>query len=261
MLSINCVIRLIVRLTRGTSRSSIIARPVAHIGGHCQKNEKDVLFEGWPREASACEPLPNKNWRCRYIIIRRDRIEYHAAKPTADQPPRGYVKLTSPSTIVEPAAENFRSGWVTIHVADENTSLYLSAAFEIEIARWEEGIKSVVAGSIAKCVVADSILRHRRECAAERVAQSVGWVGPSAKPRVSTNTGPTWYSFYCISAVHTSPSSRSAHGHTLTGHGTRSRSRFSRITPVATRSHFPGVGTTKVNEIGAPCPDQPPIML
>ena len=102
----------IARLARRHNEPSIIARSKERLadiaGGHDPSNP--VIFEGWLQKQAVSAQF-NKNWRYRYIIVRCDRIEWHADKPTAEQLPRGYVKLAS--AIVEPAPQTFGSGWKT----------------------------------------------------------------------------------------------------------------------------------------------------
>ena len=139
-------IGLIARLARRHNEPSIIARSKERLadiaGGHDPSNP--VIFEGWLQKQAVSAQF-NKNWRYRYIIVRCDRIEWHADKPTAEQLPRGYVKLAS--AIVEPAPQTFGSGWKTFRVADENTSLSLRTKSSVRCARWEGDIKSVMRGS------------------------------------------------------------------------------------------------------------------
>merc|ERR1712046_457554 len=99
-------------------------------------------------EKQAVSASLNKNWRSRYVAIRRDRIEYHAAEPKATHIPRGVVRLSA-DTIVE-RVPDYRANWATLRVSDGTTDLYLSAMSEGEMDRWEAKIRETVANADLK---------------------------------------------------------------------------------------------------------------
>ena len=89
----------------------------------------------------------NKNWRDRIIILRKDRLEWHRAKPNNITPPAGVMKITS-ETVIEKAPQ-FSPTAIRVFDAESKIELFLDTRNEkhVSIAEMEEKITAAIAAA------------------------------------------------------------------------------------------------------------------
>jgi hypothetical protein len=92
------------------------------IGGHDPTNK--IIHSGWLCKRAVSGTIL-RTWKQRYIIIRKDRIEYHRVVPHRKDVPRGVLALDE-KTRVDAAPQKIARQY-TIRVSREGEELYLSS--------------------------------------------------------------------------------------------------------------------------------------
>ena len=116
-------------------------RRLAELGGHDPNNP--ILYQGFAMK-QAISAKVNINWKRRYFIIRKDRVEYHWTIPQAGHIPRGVIELNE-DTVVE-TVPNYREGHAVLKVCGKHETMYIhSHPGSLPIERWEMHLKDTIA--------------------------------------------------------------------------------------------------------------------
>ena len=157
-------ITLTVLATRAIFRSmddSRAEKRLAEVGGHDPQNK--VLYQGWLYKR-AISGTVLRTWKKRYIIIRKDRIEYHRSrfglKPQSSDIPRGLVILDRQTTVQ--AAPEIKHGnspfTIRVHRGADADDLYLNGVSQAEIDRWAGYLQATLKGEMPeKEIVVDGV--------------------------------------------------------------------------------------------------------
>jgi hypothetical protein len=123
---------------------------LAEVGGHDPSNK--VLYEGWLYKRAISGTIL-RNWKKRYIIIRKDRVEYHRGIPLAGQHagqvPRGLVILDKETSVeLAPEVKHSTSAFtIRVHRRSPADDLYLNAPGKAEMDRWLGYLQGVLKGA------------------------------------------------------------------------------------------------------------------